>query len=151
SFKRPSPGSTAQWLRRLPPYWDELIFLPLPFLVRFIVRAAQEDPEAARQTIEYLMTFTSQQRVATRALVGVATALLASCQTLSDIGAIANQLSWLPSLPMPGVGPLLARFIEISRQVSTSEPMHLDVPLTLLRTLQADLAQGKLARWATTF
>jgi hypothetical protein len=45
----------ARALHYLPPRFDELIILPLPFMGELIVEAYRENPSAARETIDYLI------------------------------------------------------------------------------------------------
>ncbi|MGL4499569.1 MAG: hypothetical protein ACRCU2_10955, partial [Planktothrix sp.] len=49
-------GSASKTLPYLPPRFDELIYLPLPFLDTLIIESYPENPAAARQTIDYLIT-----------------------------------------------------------------------------------------------
>ncbi|MDW8102704.1 MAG: hypothetical protein RMK30_07505 [Anaerolineae bacterium] len=58
------PGRYSRWLRYLPPRFNELIILPLPFMGEFIARAYRENQAAAQQMIDYLITSTNQQRAA---------------------------------------------------------------------------------------
>ncbi len=61
-------GKPINYLRYLPPRFDELIILPLPFIGQMIVESYQDNPIATRETIDYLMSFTNQQKVATQAM-----------------------------------------------------------------------------------
>ncbi|MEO6887989.1 MAG: hypothetical protein ABI456_02825 [Ktedonobacteraceae bacterium] len=152
TFQQASSSTATHWLRSLPIYWDERIFLPLPLLGRFMIQYAQRDPETAQQTIEYLMTSTRQKRAATQAMLGIAIPQLAHCQTLDDIRAIADQLSWISNLRMQGTSVFtLTQFIEVSQQVRTVLPTRLDIPLTSLRTMQIVLSQRKATKYTTTF
>jgi len=71
--------------RYLPPRFDQLIVLPLPFIGELIVEAYRENPSAARETIDYLITSTNQQNVAAQAMAGIAVDNLNRCQKLGDI------------------------------------------------------------------
>ncbi|MHC5832892.1 MAG: AAA family ATPase, partial [Nostoc sp.] len=59
-----SNGRRVNCLRYLPPRFDELIILPLPFMDVMIVEAYRKNPDVARETINYLITSTNQQKVA---------------------------------------------------------------------------------------
>lgn len=62
------PLRPADRRRFLPPQFDQLIILPLPFLPSLIVEAHWENQAAARQTINYLITSTNQQKTAAKAI-----------------------------------------------------------------------------------
>jgi AAA+ ATPase superfamily predicted ATPase len=64
-------GNFAPRLRYLPPYFDELVLLPLPFMATMIVKAYQENSDAARETINYLTYLTNQKEVAAKATVAI--------------------------------------------------------------------------------
>ena len=103
----------APLLRYLPPRFDELIYLPLPFMAEMIVKAYQKNPTIARETINYLTTSTNQQQVAATAMVHIAINRLNSCQTLSDIANITEELAWIPSPPPKQLGSLLPQLLDI--------------------------------------
>ncbi|NER39947.1 MAG: AAA family ATPase [Oscillatoria sp. SIO1A7] len=161
--------SASALLRYLPPYFDELISLPLPFMDRLIADAYRENRAAARQTIDYLIASTNQQRAAARAMTLIAVDSLSSCQTLGDIVAIAEQLAWFPSPPPAQLGPILPQFLEISQSVRSAADATsayrkielLNSPIAALKRLayssafskNADLAarSGSIAqRWQAT-
>jgi AAA+ ATPase superfamily predicted ATPase len=152
-------GSQARWLRSLPPYIDELILLPLPFMKTMIVEAYQENPVAARQTIDYLITSTNQQKTAAQAIAEIARGALSQCQTTSEIMAVADQLTWIPSPPPQAVGLFLPQFLEISQSVrATLETRSLshryrliERPISALHRLLNSLAMEATTRQATTF
>lgn len=114
-------GRFASKLPYLPPYFDQLIRLPLPFMSTMVVEAYRENPEKARETIAYLTNFTNQQKVAARAIVNIALDTLEHCRSLHDIIAITEELAWIPS-PSPGeIGKVLPQFLDISRSVQSAE------------------------------
>lgn len=152
-------GERVNCLRYLPPRFDELIILPLPFMDVMIVEAHRNNPTAAQQTINYLINSTNQQKVAARAISGIASDILNRCQTLRDIEEITNQLSWIPSPPPQELGTVLPQFLDISQNVKASmeatSPYRqrelLNIPINALQQLKNSLAFGKNALAATKF
>ncbi|WP_204141805.1 ATP-binding protein, partial [Halomicronema sp. CCY15110] len=142
-------GKVDRLLRWLPPQFDELIILPLPFMAEFIAQAHRQNPVAARQTLDYFITSTNQQAVAAQAMAQIAVDALARCDTVAAIAAIADELAWVPSPPPRQVGPLLPEFIEVSQavraaQASTSAYRQwesLGPPLRQLSQLKQGLVQ----------
>lgn len=84
-------------LRRLPPYFDQLIILPLPFMAKIIIKSYRQNPVAARSTIDYFITSTNQQAVAKKAMFGIGIETLNQCRYVSDIIGSQIQLDWLPT------------------------------------------------------
>ncbi|MDZ7965933.1 MAG: AAA family ATPase [Nostoc sp. DedSLP03] len=152
-------GKRVNCLRYLPPCFDELIILPLPFMDVMIVEAYQKNPDVARETINYLITSTNQQKVAAQAISGIAVDILNRCQRLSDIVDIANQLAWIPSPAPKELGIVLPQFLDISQNVRASEEATspyrryelLNIPINALRKLAQNLALTKDARVAFSF
>ena len=148
--------SSSSLLRYLPPYFDELIRLPLPFMDRLIANAYRENRVAARQTIDYLIASTNQQGAAARAMTLIAVDSLSSCQTLGDIVFIAEQLAWFPSPPPAELGPILPQFLEISQSVRSAADATsayrkielLNSPIAALSNLRNSLAFSKNAELA---
>ncbi|MHC5851236.1 ATP-binding protein [Nostoc sp.] len=152
-------GKWVNCLRYLPPRFDELIILPLPFMDVMIVEAYEKNPDVARETINYLITSTNQQKVAAQAISGIAVDIVNRCQRLSDIVEIANQLAWIPSPPPKELGIVLPQFLDISQDVRASEEATspyrkyelLNIPINALRQLWQSLALTKDARVAVSF
>jgi hypothetical protein len=152
-------GNQARWLCYLPPRFDELIILPLPFMGQMIVEAYRENPSAALQTINYLITSTNQQKLAASAMTDIAVDSLSRCQMPSDIVTICKQLAWIPSPPPKQLGSIVPQLLNISQGVRASveatspyrQSELLNPPITALRELLNRLAFGKNARLATTF
>ncbi|MEH2461022.1 ATP-binding protein [Nostoc sp.] len=152
-------GKRVNCLRYLPPRFDELIILPLPFMDVMIVEAYRNNPIAARETINYLITSTNQQKVAAQAISGIAVDILNRCQRLSDIVEIANQLAWIPSPAPKELGIVLPQFLDISQNIRASEEATspyrkyelLNIPIKALRQLGQSLALTKNARVAVSF
>jgi len=149
----------ASLLRYLPPRFDELIILPLPFMAKMIASAYQKNPPIARETINYLTTSTNKQQVAATAMVYIAINRLNSCQALSDIANITQELAWIPSPPPKQLGSLLPQLLDISQNVqaavsasSLSRKYELLTPnIKALQNLTNSLAFRRNLGEATTF
>ncbi|HLO84018.1 MAG TPA: AAA family ATPase, partial [Nostocaceae cyanobacterium] len=158
-FLFPPNGKRVNCLRYLPPRFDELIILPLPFLGQMIVEAYQENAPVAIETIDYLITSTNQQKVAVQAIVSIAVDILNRCQRLEDIVHIANQLTWVPSPPPKEFDFVLPQLLEISQSVRASQEATtlyrryelLNPPIRALNELKKTLAFGKNASLTTKF
>ncbi|MCP4517325.1 MAG: AAA family ATPase, partial [Delftia sp.] len=110
------PLRPAARLSVLPPYFDQLSYLPLPFIPTFIAEAYQENQAAARRTIDYLITSTNQQKAARQAMSKIAAEECSRCQSAGDIAAIRYQLNWIPDQQADG----LAGCLEISQDVNAA-------------------------------
>jgi hypothetical protein len=152
-------GNRSRWLCYLPPRFDELIILPLPFMEQMIVEAYRENRSAARETINYLVTSTNQQNVAAQAIVGIAVDRLSRCQSQMEIVNITDELGWIPSPPPKELGFVLPKLLDISQDIRASveatlpygQSELLNPPIAALRELLNNLAFSKNARLATTF
>jgi AAA+ ATPase superfamily predicted ATPase len=91
------PRPAAAKLPCLPPRFDQLIILPLPFLPGIIAEAYQENQAAARQTISYLISSTNQQKTAGKAMLLIAAESFSRCGSAKEIAAVRAQLDWLPA------------------------------------------------------
>jgi uncharacterized protein len=111
-----SQGNAASVLRRLPPYFDQRIFIPLPFIAEIIIKAHRQNPIAARSTIDYFITSTNQQAVANKAMFGIGIETLNQCRYVSDIIGSQIQLDWLPT-DEKTFGKVLPRLLEISHNI----------------------------------
>ncbi len=92
-----APVPPVRCLRFLPPQFDQLIILPLPFLPGIIAQAYTEHRAAARQAINYLISSTNQQKTASKAMLLIAAEEFRRCSKASDIAEVQAQLDWLPS------------------------------------------------------
>ncbi len=152
-------GKRVNCLRYLPSRFDELIILPLPFMDLMIVEAYGKNPIAVRETINYLITSTNQQRVAAQVILEITIDTLNRCQRLSDIVEIANQLAWIPSPPPEELGTMLPQFLDISQNVRASEEATspyrkyelLNIPINALHQLGQSLALTKDTRVTVSF
>jgi AAA+ ATPase superfamily predicted ATPase len=151
--------NAARMLPLLPPRFDQLIILPLPFMDKIIVKAHRENPAAAQQFIRYLTSETNQQAVAARAMRGIAEDVLARCQAVQDIVHAADQLAWLPT-PLPkGFSPFFAELLDVSKGVRTAmqatspyrQSQELARQISLLEGIQNRLAAAGHMSDATTF
>ena len=151
--------NAARMLPLLPPRFDQLIILPLPFMDKIIVKAHRENPAAAQQFIRYLTSETNQQAVAARAMRGIAEDVLARCQAVQDIVHAADQLAWLPT-PLPkGFSPFFAELLDVSKGVRAAmqatspyrQSQELARQIGLLEGIQNRLAAAGHMSDATTF
>jgi hypothetical protein len=151
--------NAARMLPLLPPRFDQLIILPLPFMDKIIVQAHRENPAAAQQFIRYLTSETNQQAVAARAMRGIAEDVLARCQAVQDIVHAADQLAWLPT-PLPkGFSPFFAELLDVSKGVRAAmqatspyrQSQELARQIGLLEGIQNRLAAAGHMSDATTF
>ncbi|WP_417917172.1 AAA family ATPase [Candidatus Electronema sp. JC] len=91
------PGKAEDKLPWLPPQFDQSVEFPLPFLHGLIAAAYCENQAAARQSINYLITSTNQQKTASKAMLLIAAESFAACRSAGDIAAVREQLDWLPN------------------------------------------------------
>ncbi|MBD2301627.1 AAA family ATPase [Nostoc sp. FACHB-190] len=147
------------YLKYLPPRFDQLIILPLPFMDTMIMKAYQENPNTARETIDYLITFTNKQQVALQAIIKITVESLHQCRKLGDVADIASQLTWIPSPPPPEIGTILPQLLDISQGVKASQEATtsyrqyelLKPPINALQELKNTLIFAKNAALATQF
>ncbi len=117
-FIRFIPFYPAYRLSLLPPKFDQFIILPLPFLPIFISEAYQENQAAARQTIDYLITSTNQQKTAAKAISKIAAEECSLCQSTGEIAAIKEQLNWISDTQQ---STSLKACFEISQDVTAAQ------------------------------
>jgi uncharacterized protein len=146
-------------LRLLPPYFDQVIYLPLPFMAKIISLAHQENPLAAEQTINYFITSTNQQAVAHKAMFSIAVATLDRCRLLSDITNIHSALRNRIPQQEPIYGEILENMLGISMSVGsalegTSFDRQIELlqePIAELEKLRTDLVKKGNAKDAPLF
>ncbi|TBR58224.1 AAA family ATPase, partial [Westiellopsis prolifica IICB1] len=149
----------GKWLGYLPPRFDEKIILLLPFIDKLIIKAYRESPSVARETIDYLINSTNQQKVAAQAMAGITIDNLSRCQTLGDIAEIPNQLNWIPSPAPKELGNALPQLLDISQDVkaavAATSPSRqtelLNRPISALRKLQNSLTFEQNPQLATGY
>jgi uncharacterized protein len=112
-----SQGNSVLLMRRLPLYFDQLIFLPLPFMAKIIIEAHRQNPIAARSTVNYFITSTNQQTVAKQAMFGIGIDIFKQCRYVSDIIGSQVQLDWLPTDDEKTFGKVIPRLLEISHNI----------------------------------
>jgi uncharacterized protein len=133
-------GNAVAILRWLPPRFDQLIYLPLPFMAEIIFSAHQENPIAAEQTINYFITSTNQQSVAHQAMFSIAVATLDRCRLLADITNIYPALRNRIPQQEPIYGEILEEMLGVSTSVGVAiESTSLDRQIELLQTPITDL------------
>ncbi|MCI5139435.1 MAG: hypothetical protein D3922_13720, partial [Candidatus Electrothrix sp. AR1] len=116
------PGRASAKLSWLPSQFDQVIVLPLPFLPGLIAAAYWENQAAARQTINYLIFSTEQQKAARRAMFLIAAEECERCRTIREIASLREQLSWLSEEPSPGLSSCLAISQEVAAAQEASSP-----------------------------
>ncbi len=115
----PSP---AKSLRFLPPYFDEVMELPLPFMSRLIIRAYHEDPIAANETLYYLTHYTNQQNVAENVKGELIADIVFRCKTAQEISLLSELLPWdtIPESQIASSDKVLIYYLKISEVVHSS-------------------------------
>ena len=147
----------SRTLHALPVYYDEAIYLPLPFMPQLISEAYIHHPEHARATITHIITNTNQQKVAAKAMLNIAVYDLQHCTNTEDIRALPHRLAWLHASPPDEIAKPLQSFIDISEDTNKAlqspslyhRHRDLDKPISQLNTLQKSLAFQKSAKLAT--
>lgn len=88
------PGYVFHYLHRSSLYWDECVFLPLPYLKRILLLAAEEDEDEALNEISFILQERSQQSGAAQAVaLNIALNDLSWRETLRDICGAQQQLA----------------------------------------------------------
>ncbi|MBD2388666.1 AAA family ATPase [Cylindrospermum sp. FACHB-282] len=152
-------GIQINYLRYLPPRFDEVIILPLPFMGQMIVESYRDHPTATRETIDYLISSTNQQKVAAQAILEIGRDIFSRCQRLSDIVELTHQLTWIRSPAPKEYGTVLPQFLDICQGVRAADEATspyrkyelLNIPIKALGELKNSLAFGTNAAVATMF
>lgn len=110
----------ASLLLYLPIRFDQRIILPLPFMAQMIASAYLQNQAIARETIDYLINSTNQQKVATEAIAKIAIGSLKKCETINDIAEVANQLDWIPAPISQELNWLVPSFLDVSQNVNSA-------------------------------
>jgi|GEM_PF-727406 len=147
----------APLLKFIPPCNNERILLPLPFMVRIIVKAHKEEPLMTNDIIKYLITSTNQQKTANQAIIRIALDYLNKCKTLRDIAEVINQLNWIPSDFSKEIDWVIRRLLDISQDVRKSyketspylQYKFLDKPIAGLESLLNSISSIKNPQMAT--
>lgn len=153
---------SSRCIQFIPQRFDELIILPLPFIDNIIIDAHRDNPIAAQNTIDYLITSTNQQTTAARAIAGITAETLQQCQTAGDIAATQENLAWLPANPPKQFGKILGQILPELQDISQDVKFALDsespyrqaellnTPIRKLEQLNKSLV-NQSTRFATTF
>ena len=110
----------ASLLLYLPARFDQRIILPLPFMAQMIATAYLQNQALARETIDYLLYSTNQQRVAADAIAKIALGRLQNCETINDIAEVANQLDWIPAPISQEMNWVVPSFLDVSQNVNSA-------------------------------
>ncbi|MBK1989259.1 AAA family ATPase [Sphaerospermopsis aphanizomenoides BCCUSP55] len=153
------PQNIDVYLRNTPPFFDELIILPLPFMDEMILETYKTHPQIAKDTLDYLISYTNQQKLASRVIIDINVDTFIRCRKVSDIVAIANQPIWRISQIPEGSDNILRPFLEISQDVITANEATsryrqyelLNIPIRNLQALKQNLAFNKNAILTTQF
>jgi AAA+ ATPase superfamily predicted ATPase len=142
---------TPPSLKLLPFYYDELIFLPLPFLERWLIENYDIFPNQTLETLDYLTNTTNQQKLAAKARISIVVESLSRVQNFSQLTAIYQQFTWLPN-PLPAkFDQGITELLEISQDAYAAETATsvyrtvelLNRPIQRLADLQKALAFNK--------
>jgi uncharacterized protein len=148
------PLPAEQRLRYLPPHFDELIRMPLPFMASWIAEAHRSNPTAARQTLDYFINSTNQQACAARAMTAIAVDTFHNCQSAQDLAALGENLHWMSQAASPWVRTCLDLGQDVrSALESTSifrQAQNLDIVGKKLHAHQGNLATASSSE-ATRF
>lgn len=131
----------ASYLHLLSPCFDEYTFLPFPFADKFLVAAYRQSPDRVRDTIEYLVASTKQQRLAASVMLQISADYLARCQTLSDIVATTTALDWIPAPQSPQVDNNFLKLINrlFSGEIPVPPPAQIGDSLPTLLEIALDV------------
>lgn len=110
----------ASLLLYLPARFDQRIILPLPFMSQMIATAYLQNQAIARETIDYLIDSTNQQKVAAEVIVKIALSSLKKCETINDIAEVAHQLDWIPAPISQELNWVVPSFLDISQNVNSA-------------------------------
>ncbi|MDJ0775470.1 MAG: DUF456 domain-containing protein [Mastigocoleus sp. MO_167.B18] len=109
----------ASLLLYLPVRFDQRIIIPLPFMAQMIATAYLQNQAIARETIDYLINSTNQQKIATDAIGKIALSSIKKCETINDIAEVANQLDWIPSPISKEQNWLVPSLLDVSQNINS--------------------------------
>ena len=152
------PTNAANSLHYLPPYYDQTIYFPLPFMSSLIAEAHRTAPLRAQATLDYFTNFTNQQRTVARALERIAVYELDACRHLSDITTLPTRLPTIPRSEKD-FGPVLHQLLDqipsLNAVYEGTSPARkvelLTEPIESLQKLQRTLVTRELAKYATLY
>lgn len=142
--------SAIRWLCIIPPFSDEIVWTPVPFLGRLLVRAYEEDPETGLRAIEIVRNSLHHSGAARRALSGITQVTLRQCSSVEEIAEVTSRINWLPENLVAlrqDINELVPRFFRIAHRVEIaleSSSTHncrlgLEAAADDLKTLDRDL------------
>ena len=85
-----------------------------------IATAYLQNQAIARETIDYLINSTNQQKVATDAIGKIALSSLKKCESIKDIAEVANQLDWIPSPISQEQNWIVPSLLDVSQNVNSA-------------------------------
>lgn len=118
-----NPKEALRYLRLSPVYWDDHIWLPLPFLDNLLLLATRSNQDEALSEIAFVAQSFRQQWAASNALAAFTAEKLASYKMVDQIIKIEDEVFWLPDdLTTLGkdIAEVMPRFLSISRDVDVA-------------------------------
>jgi hypothetical protein len=117
--------STLRLLLMAPPFSDEIVWTPVPFLGHLLVRAFTEDPQAGLEAIRTVAGSLRQGGAARRALTGVTIYTMQNYDDLMAIAGARYRITWLPN-DLASLGRDVYEVVPRLFQVSQSVAVALD-------------------------
>ena len=135
-----------KFLKFLPPNFDEVTRLPLPFFDAFLIEAYDQNPNATRERLAYFSGYTLRQPEVNRAIVGITAQTLQRSDRITDLINFRQNLGWIGDPPR-AILDLLPELRDISQDLiaasDASTPYRrlelLKPPIAKLQQLQANL------------
>lgn len=118
-----SPFGIHRLLSRVPPFADEIVWLPLFGLDKLLVAAVEEDRERGEAAIWNVTTSFHQGWAALEALAQVTASDMAHYHVVNQIATASRELGWLPDDPtssLRGVVEVRRRVAEIACQIDAA-------------------------------
>jgi uncharacterized protein len=90
---RGDPAHVFYYLHRCSLYWDEIVYLPLPYLKQTLLIASAQDAEKALEEIAFIAAERPRQlRAARGAALEMAIGYIEQCKTIQEIAEVAHYL-----------------------------------------------------------
>jgi uncharacterized protein len=115
---RQSHHAAFRMWRFCPVIWDEVIWLPLPFLGKFLLLLFKQDRDFGLKQISFITTERSLQRHAVLRSVSELVLSDLNAASLTDLAATPERLRWTTEEPVcidTGVVPILALFDRVAQ------------------------------------
>ncbi len=140
------PSRSKTILNLLPPNFDEITFLPLPFLTKILIEIYPNAPYATRKRLTYLHTYTRRKPDVNRAIVGITANHIRNNKNIRDLINLRRDLAWI-SDPPRAIIDLLPELRDISQDLiaasDASTPYRrlelLKPPIAKLEQLRANV------------